>query len=308
MPERLLLGPQRPQLNLPEAFRNHGLPDGPVAVISAGWQEAEADIDDVRALVPRPLIDLELYRRAEQVFAHDPSLSNAYRRRQDRLVELQRLYRMRLQQALLAARKVRRAHAEPDLVAGEERHAISQLRALDRHHRKRVRSIHREFETASAASALVAEQAEAVAQTIADCETVIITGGHILVLLNRLDLFGLSRLLKPRHIVAWSAGAMVLSERVVLFHDKTPQGRRDPELLGDGLGLLPGYVFLPDARHRLIKKDAIRTGVFNRRFAPARCLTLDSGALLHINDSGVVNASNVGYLSAAGVIVDLPGS
>ena len=68
MPERILLGPQRPHTNLPEAFRDRGLPGGPVAVISAGWQEAEGDIDDVRALVPRELIDLELYRRAEELF------------------------------------------------------------------------------------------------------------------------------------------------------------------------------------------------------------------------------------------------
>ena len=304
MPVRILLGPQRPLTNLPDAFRAGDLPAGPVAVISAGWQEAEADIDDVRALVPHSLIDLELYQRAERVFAGDPSLYAAYRRRQDRLVELQRLYRLRLRQAMLAARQVRRAEAAADLVAGEERHAVSQLRALDRHHLKRTRAIHGEFEVARNASALVAEEAASIEGRIRDCATVLITGGHLPVLLNRLQLFGLQRLLAPRHVVAWSAGAMALSERVVLFHDRTPQGRRDPELLGDGLGLLRGYVLLPDARHRLLHSDAVRTGVFNRRFAPARCVTPDRGALLRLSDAAVQSADNVGYLSAAGEITE----
>ena len=41
--KRLLLGPQRPVLNLGEAFAEAGFPAGPVAVISAGWQEAEIE-------------------------------------------------------------------------------------------------------------------------------------------------------------------------------------------------------------------------------------------------------------------------
>jgi len=279
-----------------------------VAVISAAWQEAEGDIDDVRALVPRPLVDLGLYQRAESLFAREPSLFAAYRERQDRLVELQRLYRLRLRQALLAARNVRRSRAPADLVAGEERHAISQLRALDRHHLTRTASLFDEFEQIRAASESVAEHCEAIATAIADCETVIITGGHVLVLLNRLELFGLAPLLRHRHIVAWSAGAMVLSDRVVLFHDETPQGRRDPELLGAGLGLLPGYVFLPDARRRLRQKDVVRIGVFNRRFSPARCLTLNSGALLHLDDGAIREASEVGYLGPRGTIRALAAS
>lgn len=40
-------------------------------------------------------------------------------------------------------------------------------------------------------------------------------------------------------IMAWSAGAMVVSERIVLFHDSPPQGRGNAEMLGPGLGLFP---------------------------------------------------------------------
>ncbi len=64
MAEYFLLGPQRPTVNLDAAFRT--LDDGQsIAVVSAGWQEAEGDIDDVHEIIKRPLVDLRLYRRAE---------------------------------------------------------------------------------------------------------------------------------------------------------------------------------------------------------------------------------------------------
>jgi hypothetical protein len=64
VPSRLLLGPQRPTLNLGEATRNLVDGDGTLAVISAGWQEAEGDIEDVHREIGRPLVDLSLYQRA----------------------------------------------------------------------------------------------------------------------------------------------------------------------------------------------------------------------------------------------------
>ena len=305
MAHRLLLGPQRPVINLGEVIANAPLPEGPIAVISAAWQEAEGDIDDIRELVDRPLIDLELYQRAEQVFAGDEALRDAYRQRQDRLQELQRLYRIRLQQSMLAARQVRRATAARDLIAAEERHAVSQLRALDRHHLRRVATVHEEFEHTIRESRLRMAQVAAIEEKLAGCETVLITGGNVLVLLNRLQLFDMRKRLADRHIVAWSAGVMVLSDRIVLFHDKTPLGRRDPELLGNGLGLLPGYIFLPDAQRRLRQKDAVRTRLFNGRFAPARCVTLNSGSMLHFGEGRVQRAVDVGYLHSNGKIKKL---
>ena len=97
---RLLLGPQRPTLHLGEALGGFGLPEGPLAVISAGWQEAEGDINDVGEVVGRPLEDLKLYARAESVFGDDPELADAHRERQRTLRELQQLYRLRLKRRL----------------------------------------------------------------------------------------------------------------------------------------------------------------------------------------------------------------
>ncbi len=67
----------------------------------------------------------------------------------------------------------------------------------------------------------------------------LIAGGHVAVLLNRMRLFRLGEELAKKPLIAWSAGAMALSERIVLFHHHAPQGRRDAELLDAGLGIVP---------------------------------------------------------------------
>ncbi len=310
MLQRILLGPQRPERNLDDVFAAASLPPGPVAVISAGWQEAEGDIDDVGEAVGRPLVDLNLYHRAEALFAAEPALLAAYRERQDRLKDLQRLYRIRLRHSMLAARLVRRADAAADLVATEQRHAVSQLRALDRHHLNRVQAIQRECDERihTLNSSLLAEHIAAIETAATDCQTILITGGNVVVLLNRLQLYDISRLFQTRHIVCWSAGAMVLSDLIVLYHDHMPQGRRDPEVLGEGSGVLPGYVFLPDATRRLKGKDRVRVGVFRERFAPARCVTLNSGAAIRFADQKLVAAEAAGSLMPDGRVARLRGS
>lgn len=301
-PLRLLLGPQRPVTNLGTAIRDAGIADGPFAVISAGWQEAEGDIDDVRQIVGRELVDLGLYSRAETLMTSDPVLRDAYRQRQDSLKELQRLYRLRLRHLTIAARRTLRAEGNPDLVLPEQRHAMAQLRALDRHHLNRVRRILAEFhaEFNGRTYPPIAEQTAEIGALINGCAAVLITGGNVVVTLNRLLLFGLAPWLHQLPIVAWSAGAMVLSETIVLFHDRLPQGRRDAEILGPGIGELPGYVFLPDATHRIREKDTARTGAFCRRFAPDTCTTLDSGTSLTFRGNTLVGASDARRITTRG--------
>lgn len=303
--QRILLGPQRPVTNLGSVMAEAHVPDGPIAVISAAWQEAEGDIDDVYELVQRPLVDLNLYHRAEQVFAADQKLSAAYRARQEQLKELQRLYRSRLRQLMIAAREMQLAEADSDLTMVEQRHAITQLRALDRHHLDRVESIHAKFDgdISTASSTPLAEHTAAVADALAGCETVIITGGNVVVLMNRLRMFGVHRLLSGRNIVAWSAGAMVLSDLIVLYHDHMPQGRRDAEVLGAGAGVLPGYVFLPDAGRRLKDRDPVRVRLFSRRFAPAVSATLDNGTVLQFEGTEVRSVENSRRLARGGGLV-----
>jgi hypothetical protein len=302
MPQRILLGPQRPITNLGAAIVDAALPDGPLAVISAGWQEAEGDIDDIYAVVQRPLVDLRIYQRAEELFAASPELLLAYRARQDKLTALQRLYRLRLRRLLNAARQMLRARGDASLVEAEQRHAVAQLRALDRHHMHRVSSVHREFEAQFdiVSHELLARHSAEISALLEGTETVLVTGGNVAVLINRLRLFRLAVPLAGKNLVAWSAGAMALSERIVLFHDNPPQGRRNPELFGPGLGLIKRQVLFPDARTRLRTSDRVRMQLLCRRFVPGICVTLDSGSILRFVDDDLAAASSVRRISEGG--------
>jgi len=301
MADYYLLGPQRPTVNLAAPFAAGG-DHRSVAVVSAGWQDAEGDIDDVHEIVRRPLVDLELYRRAEQVLETDAGLNEIYRERQDRLQEQQRLYRIRLRQSMHAARSLLRADGDAAILAHEQRHAISQQRALDRHHLRRIQAIHSESDLRIAAHRppSLTEHTAEIADILAGCETIIIAGGNVAVLLNRIRLFSLGPALARKNIIAWSAGTMVLADKVVLFHDNTPEGDRDAEVFDAGLGIVKGFVFLPDAKRRLDLGDKVRTALFCRRFAPAACLTLDSGSLMRYADGRVAAAHGVRRLSRSG--------
>ncbi len=87
-------------------------------------------------------------------------------------------------------------------------------------------------------------------------------------------------------MIAWSAGAMALTDRIVLFHDKAPQGAGHAEVYGGGLSVLRDLVLLPHPRARLLLDDAPRMAVFARRFSPARCILLETGTRIDIDGDG----------------------
>jgi hypothetical protein len=97
----------------------------------------------------------------------------------------------------------------------------------------------------------------------------------VAILQNRLRLFSIGRQVRERHVFAWSGGAMCLTDRVVLFHDRTPDGPGYPEVMDRGERLVPGVVVLPHARHRLDLEGKVRVALFARRFAPAVCHPMD---------------------------------
>lgn len=295
-PVRILLGPQSPSPTVGVAADR--LPQGPLAVISAGWQEAEGDLEELSGLVARPLEDMRLYGRVEEITAEDPALAAAIRARQDLLVDLQRLYRLRLKQLAVAARRVIEAEGDADLLMAEQRHAIAQLRALDRHHLTRSQSIWSRFQAQynNESHPLLARHARELREHLQRCAGVLITGGNVAVLINRMRLLGLGEMLRGRHIVAWSAGAMVLTDRIVLFHERSPEGRRDAEVLGAGCGVVPGYVVLPDANRRLRTRDRLRIGLMSRRFAPDVCAALDSGSEIVLGDAALQGAGSARQL------------
>ena len=279
---RAMLGPQRPTPNLAPLLEHIGLSGGKLCVVTAGWQEREGELQDLEQHVARAATDLRLYERAEDVFARDADYRDAYRERQATLAEMQRLYGRRIRHAIRALRELLSERKASAPVLSARRMAMRSLRTIDRQHARQIGTAHRDFERdwpATARPAIVAHQREVRAE-LDSCEGVLIAGGHVHVLLNRLRLFGLGELLASRPVIAWSAGAMAISERIVLFHDSPPQGAGHAELSEIGLALIPGIIPLPHATARLRLDDSRRVSVFARRFGPSRCATLDPGDML----------------------------
>jgi hypothetical protein len=275
----VLLGPQRFDPDLASVVRSLGI-EGPIAVVTAGWQERESEDTALRDHLGRDVFDLRLYHRMEDVLDRDPELAGALHERQDALRELQELYRLRLSYALGAARDLmRRAGGGPRL-EGQRRAAIRGVQTLDRLHLRQLRRTHEAFARRwrPAERDAVARHRAQIARMLERVGALCVAGGHVAVLLGRLRLFDLPPLLGGRPVIAWSAGAMAVTERVVLFHDSPPQGTGNAEVLDAGLGLAPGVVALPHARRRLRLEDPVRVALFARRFGPATCVALEPGS------------------------------
>jgi hypothetical protein len=280
----VLLGPQRMRPTLIEPIRSLGI-SGRVATITAGWREREKDDSELHDHLEGRSVNLELYRRAEQVFDSDPELARAHHERQATLQQMQGLYDVRLSHAMEACFALLRREAPPDLIWRERRAALEAIRELDRLHLERVREIHETFEARLHPLdrlAVVAERRQ-IGEILDRTEAVAIAGGHVAVLLNRLRLFGMGELLAHRPLIAWSAGAMAVSERVILFHGSPPQGPGNAEALDIGLGLARGVVPFPHARRRLQLEDADRLWILSGRLAPAYGVLLDSGSRVEWN-------------------------
>jgi hypothetical protein len=301
MHDVLLLGPQFRAPNLRVALERAGL-HGPVVTITAGWQEREGEIGALEEHLGLRARDLRLYERAEAVFTGTPQLHKAYRARQNELRRLQDLYRLRLDHAKAAARALMRPDDDSPLARRARRSAIAALRRLDAEHLRDIRAIHARFDahlTAAEQPVLGAQQSE-VADIVASASLVCIAGGHVAVLANRLRLFGLAPALRGKPVAAWSAGAMALSERIVLFHDRPPQGAGNAELFDCGLGLVRDAVLLPHAATRLATDDPERVALMARRFAPAGCYTLDHGDFMIWRRGRLVGAEGSRRLSRSG--------
>ncbi|MDY7094600.1 MAG: Type 1 glutamine amidotransferase-like domain-containing protein [Acidobacteriota bacterium] len=296
-----LLGPQRYRPSIAQVLEELNL-SGPLAVITAGWQERESEVDELRRHVGRSVTNLQLHRRAETVFDRSPKVFQALRQRQQTLKRLQRLHRIRLDYALEPARKLLRRKGPPELLEPEREAAVAAVRELDAHHRRRLGEIHQEFEQewGQAMDRATRSQRQKIRKVVEESDAVAIAGGHVAVLLNRLRLFRLEEMMAGRPIVAWSAGAMALTDSVVLFHDRPPQGAGNAEILDLGLGLCSGVVVLPHASQRLRLDDPVRVALFARRFAPARSVTLDPGARLSWDGSSWTTGADTPLLAADG--------
>jgi hypothetical protein len=300
----VLLGPQRLAPTVGDEVRNLGI-DGQIAIITAGWQEREDEDQELRQALGRPAINLRLYERWEEVRRRDPEFFELHRSRQDRLRQLQDLYRFRLNSAMAVARDLLERKGPDDLLDPEREAAIAAIRAMDDHHLARVSAEHRQFEreVRPGSRPVIARQRAEIEEQLSRCEAVAIAGGHVAVLLNRLQLFHIGPLTQDKPIIAWSAGAMTLTDAVVLFHDHPPEGAGDAEVLEWGLRRVRQVVLLPHARHRLDLGSRVKVGLMARRFSPSFCvvmdekdrLTWDGGrAILHASSRRLLADGSVG--------------
>ncbi len=296
-----VLGPQRPTPNAPACLDELG-GEGTVLVITAGWRSDETDDEALKHHLGPDVVVLPLYTWFEVITRELPDLRAAYRPRQEELIRLRRLHRVRLHAALQVLRTLREQGLTDPVAQREYSDALRHVQALDDGMLAGADEIFARYAEPLAPwiqHPLVTSLRGKAEAAVREARTVVLAGGHVAVLLNRLRFFGVDLALQARHaaggdIVAWSAGAMVLTERIVLFYDDPPEGAGYPELLDRGLGLVPGAVLLPHAKQRLRLERDDRVALFAQRFAPAACLGLENGAWLARRDEAWVNRGEAG--------------
>ncbi len=284
----VLLGPQHAQPSIAAVLRSAGIA-GPVALITAGLQEREAEASAIPELGV-PAVNLRLHARADEVFAKDPELAAAAKARQNRLRLMQDFYRTRLDHAIAAAHSISVRHVDKALLAEEREASMGAIQRLDQDHLERCGQVNADFEARWQLHSRphVARHRGELAAILARTTAVVLAGGHVAVLMNRLRMFDVATLCAGRPLFGWSAGGMVLTDRVVLFHDQPPYGQPLAEVLDAGLGFVPSIVMLPNPRLRLRLDDPSRVVHYAHRFAPATCVALDHGARLELRAGHVV--------------------
>jgi hypothetical protein len=283
----ILLGPQPGYRTLRLALQRLK-PAGPVAVVTAGWEEEELDERNLAPLMealPPDSINLQLFQRSEELFAADPEVIAMMRERQDELRLLRDVYRIRLEHALDAYRQIGNFSDERVGLEAERQSAMEMVRLLDRQYFLRTSQIIDKWEDRlnTGSRPEVVRHRREIGRILADVCAVVVSGGHAGIILNRLKLFGIDEMAGHLPLVAWSAGAMALAGQIVFFHDRPPQGKGDAELLRAGIGLFHEFLPLPDARRRLRLDDADRVAMFARRFEGFQCVVMDDHTIMDRN-------------------------
>lgn len=284
-----LLGPQRFLTTAGTVVRGLDV-DGPVATITAGWEDRESDDRELDAVMGGRTRNLRLYARMLEVIERDPNVAAAALGLRDAVDELAGTYAVRLHHALDAAYAVRRRTGRPDLLAGAYADAVEAVRRLDRWYLDQVRALYSEAYASGAIerSEVFEENRAAVAEDLASCGLLAVAGGHVAMLLRSMRFFAV-RPPAELPVVAWSAGAMAMTSTVVLFNDfaATAHGA---QVWDRGLGRVERVVALPHARRRLHLDDRVRMQVMTRRFEGSVLLLLDDGAKVAVGPDSALPA------------------
>ncbi len=275
-----LLGPQHAKPTLRGVLDGAGM-EGPFVLVAAGWEEREAETGALESHLGTEVQNLGAWPACESAFERDVKLRDLMFSRYDRMRELSRIYHVRLSAELAALRDLlgRTKPSDPDDLVGPALvPAFEALRELDAHHCARVTELNDETFAAAAKSEALKADTDRMGELLAGAGTLLIAGGHVGILYNRMRLFQVTESLNPSASIAgWSAGAMVLTDRIVLFHDSPPRGAGDAEIHGPGFGLAHGITALPHASTRLKLEDEARVAILSRRLAPSTVVALDDG-------------------------------
>ncbi len=283
----VLLGPQPQYASLQTALAELHL-ESPVALITAGWETDENDDHQLKQAIGVEAINLNLFARTEQLFADDSELIQTLQARQDELRHLRDAYNDRLSHLLKAARQMIRRKDTLVNLDPERESAIEMVRQLDRQYFVRTSQINDQYEERLQTSTrqFVVQHRGEIARLLNRVNAILIAGGHVAIILNRLKIFGILEMRPDLPIIAWSGGAMALSDQVVFFHDSPPQGPGDAEVLRAGMSLFHDVLPLPDAKSRLNLDDQARVELFARRFNLFKCVIFDEQTILKRQNGG----------------------
>ncbi|MDP2317408.1 MAG: hypothetical protein Q8P41_31275 [Pseudomonadota bacterium] len=264
---------------LPQVLARAGV-KGPVALISAGWRHDEPRDEPLREAMGATIHNLGLYAAFRVLEREASDLVSTYTLKQSALRRVKERYRMAIVPALAGCRELYARRRDLDCPWFQQ--AVRNIQAVDALFLAESDRLHHEYDEQARPfrHRRVRIELDRLQARLNACDAVLIAGGHVGVLRNRLAFFGFDEWLRHRKVFAWSAGAMALTDRVVLFHDHTAYGVGLAEILDRGLGLLPGVVFLPHARERLDLADNENVAILAHRFAPAKAIGLQNGALL----------------------------
>jgi hypothetical protein len=273
-----ILGPERPDGVLPSVLSRRNL-RGPLALVSAGWRYDEERDELLRAALPNPIVNLRLYQRFRSIENEAPELTAGWTAKQEALRRVKDRYRLRFHNALGATVALYDENKDPSCLWFAQ--SVRHLREADELYLSEAKRLHDSFvqQFRPTEHPLVARVRSEILAELEGCEGVLIAGGHVGVLRNRLSFFNLAIELVRRPLFAWSGGAMVLTERVLLYHDHTAHGPGTAEVLDHGFGLLQNVVFLPHAKERLNLADTTGLAVLAHRMAPRALIALQNGAV-----------------------------
>lgn len=298
-----LLGPQQRTSTLQAVVKSLAL-DARVALVTAGWQEREDQDGEIHELLGKKTLNLNLYARGEEVFATDKEYAKLHRARQDHMRQRQEYYRMRINRFGDAALDIARLAAGSEFEADEARLSIQSIRNCDLAHIAHCRAAREEFEFKAKPyeRKSIAKHRAELMDILRSCKVLAIAGGHVAVLLNRMRMFGIAGLLGDQVLVAWSGGAMITGEKVILFHETPPQGAGVSEVMDEGLALHHGILPLPDPKLRLKLDDPLRVGWFATRHLPSKCIAFDDGEYVMFDESRWYGASGTQWLKPDGTV------